>query len=72
MLGWLPTSGAGDFQALVLPSVALGALSMSTFARMARISIRRRISERRSNLIGAAACAFAGDEPREALTAISR
>ena len=39
MLDWLPTSGAGDFQALVLPSVALGALSMSTFARMARISI---------------------------------
>jgi peptide/nickel transport system permease protein len=39
MLGWLPTSGAGDLQALVLPSVALGALSMSTFARMARISI---------------------------------
>lgn len=39
MLGWLPTSGAGDLQALVLPSIALGALSMSTFARMARISI---------------------------------
>jgi peptide/nickel transport system permease protein len=39
MLGWFPTSGAGDLQALVLPSIALGALSMSTFARMARISI---------------------------------
>jgi peptide/nickel transport system permease protein len=39
MLGWLPTSGAGDLAALVLPSIALGALSMSTFARMARISI---------------------------------
>jgi peptide/nickel transport system permease protein len=39
MLGWLPTSGAGDLRALVLPSIALGALSMSTFARMARISI---------------------------------
>src|SRR5258708_1455522 len=39
MLGWLPTSGAGDAAALVLPSIALGALSMSTFARMARISI---------------------------------
>ena len=39
MLGWLQTSGAGDLQALVLPSIALGALSMSTFARMARISI---------------------------------
>ena len=39
VLGWLPTSGAGDLQALILPSIALGALSMSTFARMARISI---------------------------------
>jgi peptide/nickel transport system permease protein len=39
ILGWLPTSGAGNLQALVLPSIALGALSMSTFARMARISI---------------------------------
>ena len=39
MLGWLPTSGADDFKALILPSIALGALSMSTFARMARISI---------------------------------
>jgi peptide/nickel transport system permease protein len=39
VLGWLPTSGAGDFQALILPSIALGALSMSTFARMARIAI---------------------------------
>lgn len=38
-LGWLPTSGAGDLHALILPSVALGALSMSTFARMARIAI---------------------------------
>jgi peptide/nickel transport system permease protein len=39
MLGWLPTSGAGDLKALVLPSIALGALSMSTFARMTRTSI---------------------------------
>jgi peptide/nickel transport system permease protein len=39
ILGWLPTSGAGDLKALVLPSIALGALSMSTFARMTRISI---------------------------------
>jgi peptide/nickel transport system permease protein len=39
MLGWLPTSGAGDLAALVMPSIALGALSMSTFARMTRISI---------------------------------
>jgi peptide/nickel transport system permease protein len=39
VLGWLPTSGAGDLAALVMPSIALGALSMSTFARMTRISI---------------------------------
>jgi peptide/nickel transport system permease protein len=38
-LRWLPTSGSGDFASLVMPSVALGALSMSTFARMTRISI---------------------------------
>jgi peptide/nickel transport system permease protein len=38
-LRWLPTSGAGDFRSLIMPSIALGALSMSTFARMARISV---------------------------------
>lgn len=39
LLGWLPTSGSGGVEALVLPSIALGALSMSTFARMARIAV---------------------------------
>lgn len=39
MLGWLPTSGVGDARALVMPAVALGALSMSTFARMTRIAV---------------------------------
>jgi len=39
MLGWLPTSGARDLAALILPSIALGAVSMSTFARMARTAI---------------------------------
>jgi peptide/nickel transport system permease protein len=39
ILRWLPTSGAGDFESLIMPSIALGALSMSTFARMARISV---------------------------------
>jgi peptide/nickel transport system permease protein len=38
-LRWLPTSGSGDFASLVMPSIALGAISMSTFARMTRISI---------------------------------
>ncbi|MPR64283.1 ABC transporter permease [Ochrobactrum intermedium] len=38
-LRWLPTSGSDSFAALILPSIALGAVSMSTFARMTRISI---------------------------------
>jgi peptide/nickel transport system permease protein len=38
-LRWLPTSGAGDWQALIMPSIALGGIAMSTFARMTRISI---------------------------------
>jgi peptide/nickel transport system permease protein len=38
-LRWLPTSGAGDWRALIMPSIALGGLAMSTFARMARISV---------------------------------
>lgn len=38
-LRWLPASGVGGPAALVMPSIALGALSMSTFARMARISV---------------------------------
>lgn len=38
-LGWLPTSGADSLAALVMPSLALGAVAMSTFARMARISV---------------------------------
>lgn len=38
-LRWLPTSGIGGFSALIMPSIALGALSMSTFARMTRIAM---------------------------------
>lgn len=38
-LRWLPSSGASDPGALMMPSIALGALSMSTFARMMRIAI---------------------------------
>jgi peptide/nickel transport system permease protein len=44
-LRWLPSSGAGDFTALVMPSVALGALAMSTFARMTRIAIADELSK---------------------------
>ncbi len=39
VLRWLPTSGAEGPQSLIMPSVALGALAMSTFARMTRISV---------------------------------
>lgn len=38
-LRWLPTSGADGPAALIMPSLALGALAMSTFARMTRISV---------------------------------
>ncbi|MBO0902277.1 ABC transporter permease [Jiella sonneratiae] len=38
-LRWLPTSGVGSLSALIMPSIALGALSMSTFARMMRIAM---------------------------------
>lgn len=38
-LGWLPTSGADSLASLVMPSIALGAITMSTFARMARIAV---------------------------------
>ena len=45
LLGWLPASGSGTFSALVMPSIALGALSMSTFARMARIAVVDELSK---------------------------
>lgn len=43
-LGWLPTSGADGVASLVMPALALGALTMSTFARMARISVLDELS----------------------------
>lgn len=39
ILHWLPTSGADGAASLIMPSIALGALAMSTFARMARIAV---------------------------------
>ena len=45
LLGWLPTSGSGTWSALVLPAFALGALSMATFARMARIAVVDELSQ---------------------------
>ena len=38
-LRWLPTSGADGAASLVMPSLALGAVAMSTFARMTRIAV---------------------------------
>lgn len=44
-LRWLPASGVGGLSTLVMPSIALGALSMSTFARMTRISVADELSK---------------------------
>ena len=38
-LGWLPPSSVGGFEHLIMPSIALGLLSMATFARITRTSI---------------------------------
>lgn len=38
-LGWLPPSSVGGIEHLVMPSIALGLLSMATFARITRTSI---------------------------------
>ena len=43
-LGWLPTSGADGVAALIMPSIALGAVAMSTFARMTRIAVLDELS----------------------------
>ncbi len=43
-LRWLPTSGAESFSSLIMPSIALGAVAMSTFARMTRISVLDELS----------------------------
>lgn len=38
-LGWLPPSSIGGVENLIMPSVALGLLSMATFARITRTAI---------------------------------
>ncbi len=38
-LGWLPASGARGWTSLIMPSIALGLLSMATFARVARTAM---------------------------------
>ncbi|HRJ68726.1 MAG TPA: ABC transporter permease [Beijerinckiaceae bacterium] len=44
-LGWLPSSGADSASGIVMPAIALGALSMATFARMARIAVLDELSK---------------------------
>ncbi|MEM8665855.1 MAG: ABC transporter permease, partial [Pseudomonadota bacterium] len=39
ILGWLPPSGAREPQSVIMPAIALGLLSMATFARIARTSV---------------------------------
>jgi peptide/nickel transport system permease protein len=38
-LGWLPPSSAGGLEHLIMPSLALGLLSMATFARVTRTAL---------------------------------
>ncbi len=38
-LRWLPSSGTGTLAHLIMPSIALGLLSLATFARIARASV---------------------------------
>jgi peptide/nickel transport system permease protein len=38
-LGWAPPSGAREAASIVMPSIALGLLSMATFARVARTAV---------------------------------
>lgn len=44
-LGWLPPSSTGDISHLVMPSVALGLLSMATFARITRTAVLDELSK---------------------------
>ncbi len=44
-LGWLPVSGRGGWQSLVLPSIALGAALAAILARMTRASLLEELRE---------------------------
>ena len=44
-LHWLPPSGSGSWRNLIMPSLALGILSMATFARVARTSVLEELSK---------------------------
>jgi peptide/nickel transport system permease protein len=39
LLEWLPTSGADQWSSVIMPAVALGGLSMATFARITRTAV---------------------------------
>lgn len=43
-LRWLPTSGADEWSSVIMPAVALGGLSMSTFARITRTAVIEELS----------------------------
>lgn len=45
VLGWLPPSGARSPESVIMPAVALGLLSMATFARIARTSTLDELSK---------------------------
>lgn len=44
-LGWLPSSGAENPASLIMPAIALGMLSMATFARVARNAVLDELSK---------------------------
>lgn len=44
LLGWLPPSSTGDLSHLIMPSFALGLLSMATFARITRSALLDELS----------------------------
>jgi peptide/nickel transport system permease protein len=44
LLQWLPTSGADSAVSVIMPAVALGGLSMATFARITRTSVIEELS----------------------------
>src|SRR5262249_26617200 len=45
LLEWLPTSGADSAVSVIMPAVALGGLSMATFARITRTSVIEELSK---------------------------
>lgn len=44
-LGWLPPSGSGSLAHLIMPSIALGLLSMATYARITRSAVLDEMSK---------------------------